>query len=222
MDIVDRARVHAALGDETRLRMVEALWLNDHTPLQLRRLVGIDSNLVSHHLDVLEQAGVIVRRVSAGDARRRYVTVDVDVVRGLVPERGLAVESVVFVCTHNSARSQFAAALLSAKFPIKVESAGMSPSPAVHPKAVRVAGEHGLDIAKAVPKSYEEVEREPDLLVSVCDRACEASLPFRTRRFHWSIADPVETGRIDGFRSAFEDISRRVELLAAAIEMEET
>ena len=50
MDISQRAAVHAALGDETRLRLVDALWLNDRSPLDLHRLLGIDTNLLAHHL----------------------------------------------------------------------------------------------------------------------------------------------------------------------------
>lgn len=217
MDVTSRARLHAALGDETRLRLVEELWLNDRTPLQLRRLVGIDSNLMSHHLDVLEDAGAVTRRVSSGDARRRYVTVS-EQIGPFVARTPLSVRSVLFVCTHNSARSQFAEALVNDATSIRAESAGTTPSRVVHPKAVKVAGERGLDISNAVPKSYGEVAGEPDLVVSVCDRACEAPLPFRARRFHWSVPDPVETGRLDGFRDAFEDISHRVGLLMNAIE----
>ena len=221
MSVASRARVHAALGDETRLRAVDELWLGDRTPAELGGMLGIDSNLLSHHLDVLEDAGAVSRHVSAGDGRRRYVRVNADVVGDFLPGRRLNAGSVLFVCTHNSARSQFAEAVLRSSTGVGVESAGLHPASVVHPKAIRVAMEHGLDLSRAVPRSYEEVETTPDLVVSVCDRACEAPLPFMAERLHWSIPDPVETGRLDGFRRAFDDISRRVELLAAAIEQED-
>lgn len=212
-----RARVHAALGDVTRLRLVEELRLTDRTPGELRRLVGIDSNLMAHHLDVLEEAGAITRHASAGDGRRRYVSLNTDFVGPLIPEKRLSAETVVFVCTHNSARSQFAEALVNARSSIAAFSAGLRPSDSVHPRAIEVAREHGLDLSGAVPKSYDSVRVRPDLVVSVCDRACEAPIPIPAERLHWSIPDPVESGRLDAFRSAFQDVSRRADVLMKAI-----
>lgn len=222
MDISQRAAVHAALGDETRLRLVDALWLNDRSPLDLHGLLGIDTNLLAHHLGVLDAAGVIQRRASGGDGRRRYVTARWEVLEGLLPPRRLDVTSVLFICSHNSARSQFAEALLSSRAQVSAQSAGFGPSGQVHPKAVKVAGERGLDLSGAHPKPYSEVTGSPDLVVSVCDRACEAPIPFEGPRMHWSVPDPVETNRIDGFREAFDEVARRVDRLIDAIPMEVT
>ena len=52
-----RAAHHAALGDPIRLTIVDELSVSDRSPIELRRLVGIESNLLAHHLDVLEAAG---------------------------------------------------------------------------------------------------------------------------------------------------------------------
>ena len=70
------------------------------------------------------------------------------------------------------------------------DSAGTLPAECVHPKAVRIAGELGLDLASASPKGYNSVVVEPDLVVSVCDRAREAGVPFDAASLHWSIPDP--------------------------------
>jgi len=213
MQLADRARVHAALGDETRLKLVDALWLDDRSPHELGRLLDLDSNLLAHHLDVLEAAGLVTRRVSSGDGRRRYVTARLEALEGLVAPPSLHVESVLFVCTHNSARSLFAERLLS-EFGVRADSAGTVPARRPHPKAVTAAAELGVDLADQVPKAYTAVERRADLVVSVCDRARESRLPFPSGRLHWSIPDPVDVGRIESFRSVFADISRRVERLA--------
>jgi ArsR family transcriptional regulator, arsenate/arsenite/antimonite-responsive transcriptional repressor / arsenate reductase (thioredoxin) len=72
-DVKKRAAIHAALGEPARLAIVEALRLSDQSPSSLGRWLGIDSNLMAHHLDVLEGVGLIERRASSGDRRRRYV-----------------------------------------------------------------------------------------------------------------------------------------------------
>lgn len=215
MELSERARIHGALADERRLKVVDALRLNDLTPSQICHILSMDSNLVAHHLSVLEDAGLVTRNVSAGDARRRYVRL-VDTVDLLETAARLELNSVLFVCTHNSARSQFAEALIESRSDIEAQSAGLRPGSRVHPKAVTVAAGHGLDLSVARPKTYSEVSANPDLIISVCDRACEAPIPFEARRLHWSVPDPVDDGRLDGFRSAFAQISRRVDQLVAA------
>lgn len=217
MELFHRARVHAALGDETRLKLVDALWLDDRSPHELGTLLGIDSNLLAHHLDVLEEAGLVTRTVSSGDGRRRYVSARLEALEGLVATPSVPEESVFFVCTHNSARSLFAEGLLT-EFGIRADSAGTRPAKGPHPKAVTAAAELGVDLADRVPKAYAAVEPGPGLVVSVCDRARESRLPFPSRRLHWSIPDPVDVGRIESFRSAFAEISRRVERLADVME----
>jgi protein-tyrosine-phosphatase len=220
MQRTERAAIHRALGDEGRLQIVDELALSDRTPQELARLTGFETNLLAHHLGVLEEARLIRRRVSSGDRRRRYISLDTELVVGIVPESRLAASSVVFVCTHNSARSQFAEALFRSRSGARVQSAGPNPRPSVHPKAVKVGAEMGLDLSAQWPKGYPEVTGSPDLVVSVCDLALEGEIPFGARRLHWSIPDPVETGRIEDFRSSFTEIGRRVGQLANAIEKE--
>lgn len=213
MDLQVRARRHAALGDAGRLLIVDRLALGDLTVSELVDAVGMKGNLLAHHLDVLEQAGLIERRVSEGDHRRRYVTLrwrDVPAVTSAaVPHRG----HVAFVCTQNSARSQFAAALWRQMSKTDASSAGTEPAQEVHPKAVEVAAEFGLDLSDAVPRGYESLPSEPGLIISVCDRARESGVPQATMNRHWSIADPVPVGTLDAFRSAFDEIATRIEAL---------
>jgi protein-tyrosine-phosphatase len=213
----DRVRVHAALGDEARLMMVEALAEGDRSVQELGTLVDLPGNLLAHHLGVLEEAGLIERRVSEGDRRRRYIVLRTGVFADLLPQGVVARGTVLFVCSHNSARSQFAAARWSQRTGLPAESAGRDPAERVNPTAVRLAAEVGLDLSAAVPRGYEEVDTSVDLVVSVCDRARESELPDVARHVHWSIPDPVRVGRVGAFREAFAEIDARIEGLAAGL-----
>lgn len=216
MDLTDRARLHATLGDPHRLRMVDELLLGDRTFQELASLVDLPGNAAAHHLAVLESAGLIDRRQSEGDRRRRYITLRGERLDGLTPRSFVVPQAILFVCTHNSARSQFAAALWRERTASSADSAGTEPAARVHPKAARAAAEFGLNIAGSAPKGYDAVTVEPDLVVSVCDRAREADLPFDAPQLHWSIPDPLRVGTQDAFRSAFADIARRIDELAAS------
>lgn len=205
--------VHRALGERTRLTIVDELLLNDRTPAELVETTGLASNLLAHHLDVLEQAGLISRHESEGDHRRRYVVLQQQVLGEATARLGFSPRRVLFVCTHNSARSQFAEAALRLRSDLEVSSAGPSPGRSVHPKAVQAAAELGVDLAGLRPKAYDQVALSQDLVISVCDRAREASTPFQGRRLHWSVPDPVGANRLDGFRSAFREIDQRINIL---------
>jgi protein-tyrosine-phosphatase/DNA-binding transcriptional ArsR family regulator len=215
MDVEHRAELHRALGDEIRLRIVDDLVYGDRTPGELADMLDLPSNLLAHHLGVLEECRLITRHRSEGDARKRYLTLE----RGALRELGLGgrlapVRSVLFICTHNSARSKFAEAVFRDSSEMLVESAGTEPARRVHPKARAVAARMGVDIGTARPRSYGDVGFQPDLVVSLCDLAREAPTPFDAPRLHWSIPDPVPVGRVEAFRVAFEQIRDRVGMLA--------
>ena len=216
MDLTARAGVHAALADRHRLAIVNALALGDRTPGELGELTAIPSNLLAHHLRILEAAGVTERRASTGDARRRYVVLRPERIAALVPAERVQGGGVVFVCTHNSARSPFAAALWRRRTHSPADSAGADPAPRIHPSAVRAARRLGVEIADATPKGYDALREAPQLVVSVCDRAREAGVPFDAPTLHWSVPDPVVDGRPAAFAAAFTEIAGRIDRLAAA------
>lgn len=215
-ELLLRARRHAALGDVHRLAIVDALQLGDRTPSELCQLTGLGSNLLAFHLDVLEETGLVARRRSLGDARRRYVTrcdVDVD---GAPPAPVRRPASVLFVCSRNAARSQLAAALWRDRSGTPAASAGARPAERVHPLAVEVARRRGLDLGHARPRGYDDLDHRPDLVVSVCDRAREAGIPFEAPHLHWSVPDP-SNGGVDAFEEACDDLARRVDRLVRAV-----
>lgn len=105
-------------------------------------------------------------------------------------------KKVLFICTHNSARSQIAEGLLNALYGDRFEaySAGVEPTK-VNPSAVKVMTEIGIDISKQYPKSIEEFRgKNFDYVVTVCDYAKEAC-PFFTGGeifLHKGFKDPAE------------------------------
>lgn len=208
-----RAAAHAALGDPRRLLIVDHLASSDLTVADLARIAGIGSNLLAHHLEILEEASLIRRNVSEGDRRRKYVSLNWDALPLPPTEQPHQFGSVAFVCTHNSARSQFAAAVWEQATGRKAQSAGSHPADRVHPLAVKAAARLGIDLSEALPGGYDTLEGAPDLVVSVCDRAREVGLPPAATTFHWSVPDPVKAGNLRSFQEAFTEIRSRVNRL---------
>jgi protein-tyrosine-phosphatase len=207
-----RARRHAALGDEVRLAIVDELTSSDRSPMELGQHFDLESNLLAHHLGVLEEAGLITRSRSSGDGRRRYVHLDrhaVDELNG-APRR--PVGTALFVCSQNSARSQLAAALWTQMTGAPAESAGTHPAARVHPRAITAGERAGVDLSEAVPKNLDEV-RVPRLVVTVCDQAHE-ELTGHDGWLHWSIPDPVPHGRDAAFDAVVAELHGRIGVLA--------
>lgn len=207
-----RAARHAALGEPVRLAIVDELALSDRAPIELRRLVGLESNLLAHHLDVLESVGMINRSRSSGDGRRRYVHLLRDSLKGLAPGRKVVPARALFVCTRNSARSQLAAALWWSMAGAPAESAGTHPTDRVHPGAIAAAKRAGLDIAGSTPRALDRVGQLPNIVVTVCDQAHEELSP-EDAWLHWSVADPVADGTRRAFDAALAELRERIAVL---------
>lgn len=206
-DLTRRAEVHAALGEPSRLAVVDALSLGDASPSELQALVRVPSNLLAHHVRVLEHAGLVTRLRSEGDRRRTYLRL-VPAALDRLLAAPLTAPRVVFVCTRNSARSQLAAALWRRASAVAVTSAGTHPAAGVHPGARAAARRHGLPLGRAVPRALPDVLQDEDFLVTVCDAAHEEL--GGAARLHWSIPDPVRVGSDAAFDGALDALSRRV------------
>jgi len=127
---------------------------------------------------------------------------------------------VLFLCTHNSARSQMAEGLLRhlGGPGLKVHSAG-TVATQVRPEAIKVMQEVGIDISHHTSKTLDDFVNEPfDYVITVCDSANESCpfFPNVLNRWHWSIDDPallkgVEVERLHAFRKARDELGSRIE-----------
>jgi arsenate reductase len=129
------------------------------------------------------------------------------------------VKRVLFLCSHNSARSQMAEGFLrsfaSSRF--EVESAGTRAT-RVHPLAIAVMRELGIDISGQRSKAVDAVGERWDVVVTVCDASCPVP-PRSGLKLRWKVPDPSaargsEAERLAVFRGVRDSIQARVRLLA--------
>ena len=207
-----RAAVYGALADSARLRIVDILSASDASPSELARDLAMPSNLLAHHLNVLEAQGLVVRRRSEGDQRRTYLHLVDDALANVAPVGSYRARRVLFVCTANSARSHLAAALWRQASDVPSISAGTHPAERIDPRALAAAKRRELPLRRTRPQQVGDVELRGDLIVTVCDLAHE-ELGGRAT-LHWSIPDPVRVGDDHAFDQALERIARRVREVA--------
>jgi ArsR family transcriptional regulator, arsenate/arsenite/antimonite-responsive transcriptional repressor / arsenate reductase (thioredoxin) len=206
---------------------------------ELCELAGRRQSLVSYHLRELRDGGLVSPRRSTADGRDTYYALDLTRCRELLSSAGMSLHAglaptarqrgrhkhrsalarVLFLCTGNSARSQIAEALceqLSGGL-VSAASAGSHPKP-LHPNAVRVMRERGIDLSGRRSKHLGEFTAQRfDYVISLCDRVREVcpEFPGGPELSHWSIPDPArEPGSDDETLPAFE---RTADELAARI-----
>lgn len=234
------------LGHNLRWQLVALL---AHTDLRVQELVeriGQPQNLVSYHLHKLLAAGVVREQRSIADARAIYYSLDLDRLKDILALAGAALHPgmwagqpvdnlsavpypprrVLFICTHNSARSQMAEGLLRARSAgqLEVFSAGTQPT-GVHSMAVQALAQMGIDISAQRSKSLDLFAGGSfDDVITVCDRARELCpvFPGNPIMIHWSIPDPLEAGgseaqRRRAFRSVAEQLDTRIHYFLLAL-----
>ena len=214
-DLRRRVETHAALGDVTRLRIVDLLTSSDLSASELGAALGVPSNLLAHHLKVLERAELVGRRRSEGDARRAYLFATPLAAALPSPPTTFAAPRVVFVCTANTARSHLAAALWRRASTVAAASAGTHPGTEVNPMARAAGQRRGLALPRVAPRALDRTRRDGDLLITVCDRAHEEI--GRQAWAHWSVPDPVAVGTNRAFDAAYAILESRVNTLAPKI-----
>jgi protein-tyrosine-phosphatase/DNA-binding transcriptional ArsR family regulator len=213
-----RVQTLAALADPVRLSVVDALAVGDRSPGDLARHLAVGGNLLAHHLNVLEGAGLVERVRSEADRRRTYVRLRPAAMTGVLA--GALVQAwprVVFVCTKNSARSQLASAVWQRHSPVPTASAGTHPATRIHPGAVAAARRHGLRLGRARPRQLVDVVEQSDFVVTVCDSAHEELETAGRQHVHWAVSDPVPVGTDEAFDRAYLDVAHRVRSLADQI-----
>jgi protein-tyrosine-phosphatase len=206
--------VHSALGEPARLAIVEELVISDRAPKELGERLGLPSNLLAHHLAVLEGAGLIERTASTGDGRRKYVHLLHRRAFGFGVAGRTELGEMLFVCTHNSARSQLAAALWTARTGWRARSAGTRPAVRVHRGAVAAARRAGLSLVDTVPSALGAVPAGMQV-VTVCDLVHE-ELDASAEWWHWSIPDPTERGDAAAFDRVVMELDERIASVTGA------
>lgn len=230
-------------GHPLRWHLLRELARSDHQVRELTSLLGQPQSLVSYHLGRLRADRLVSMRRSSADGRDAYYSIDLArcgemlAAAGgalhpglhLVPPReeggasaGNTRVRVLFLCTGNSTRSQMAEALLQdvAGEAVEVSSAGSQPK-SVHPNAVRVMRERGIDIGGKQSKHLSRFARRRfDYVITLCDRVREVcpEFPRHPERIHWSIADPAIEGdtaeeSYPAFQRTAAEIETRVRFL---------
>lgn len=208
-----------------RWQLLSRLSAGDYRVRELVTLVEQPQNLVSYHLRLLRDGGLVTTSRSSFDGRDSYYHLDLDRCADALADSGAALHpalhrvapppplpaerprsrrvAVLFVCTGNSARSPIAEALLRHHTAdrVTVTSAGSIPKPALHPNAIRVLRESfGIDLSGQRPRHLDRLTRRRfDHVITLCDRAREVCPEFghHPRRAHWSIPDPSLAGHTD-------------------------
>ena len=209
-------------GHPVRWRLLSELAHSDLRVGELCAQLELSQNLVSYHLGRLRGRRVVSSRRSAADGRDSYYTLDLDRCGALLADAGGALHPalrltppprtserssrrrrtrILFLCTGNSARSQMAEAMAKhlGAGAIDARSAGSHPKP-LHPNAVRVMGERGIDLQGRRAKHLDEfTEQRFDYVVSFAIASGEVcpEFPGHPDMIHWSVPDPARGGGSD-------------------------
>ena len=226
------------IAHDLRWQLLKALSESDLRVQELVQAVNQPQNLVSYHLHLLAEQGLIGEHRSLADGRAVYYSLNLDRIKDLYASAGLAlhpalscggggraeialsgVVRILFLCTHNSARSQMAEGILRTRSQgqIQVFSAGTHPNQ-VHPLTVRISDEMGIDISHQYAKSIDAyLDQDFDYLITVCDRARQACpiFPGEPRLMHWSLKDPAavpggESEKYPAFRKTYQQLNTRI------------
>jgi protein-tyrosine-phosphatase len=236
-------------GHPLRWQLLSELARSDRQVRELTKVLDTPQSLVSYHLGKLRAGKLVSMRRSSADGRDAYYRIDLARCRDLLTAAGGALHPglalsppvaddnaargrrayVLFLCTGNSTRSQIAEAMLRhlAGGSVEAHSAGSNPR-GVHPNAVRVMRERGIDISAARSKHLSRFARRRfDYVITLCDRVREVcpEFPGGPERIHWSMADPALEGDSDdesypAFVRTAAEIEERVRFFLHVIEQQ--
>jgi ArsR family transcriptional regulator, arsenate/arsenite/antimonite-responsive transcriptional repressor / arsenate reductase (thioredoxin) len=198
----------ALAAHPVRWRLMTELARSDYRVRELMTRLEQPQNLVSYHLRLLRDGGLVTATRSSADRRDSYYHLDIDRCAHELAGSGTALHpalhtscrtsptssvppleqrsgrpvSVLFVCTGNSARSPVAEALLTLRSAgaVRTRSAGSRPKEHLHPDAVRVLRERfDVDVSTQHPRHLDDLADESfDLVITLCDKAREVCPEF--------------------------------------------
>jgi protein-tyrosine-phosphatase len=227
---------------------LQELVYSDRAVWELTQLLEAPQSLVSYHLRQLRAGELVDVRQSSADGRDSYYRVDLARCGELLQHAGGALHPglellpppattgsngrarrprrVLFLCTGNSARSQIAEALLEqmSEGTVTAASAGSHPK-VLHPSAIRVMRQRGVDISGRRTKHLDEFAAQRfDVVITLCDRVREVcpEFPGHPNLVHWSVPDPAREGATDrmsyaAFVRTAGELETRVRFLLQAI-----
>ena len=225
------------LANEVRWGALKALATSDRQVGELVELLEQPMNLVSYHLKKMRDEALVTTRRSEADGRDIYYSLDLTRLRERYLEAGQALhptlgyalpgfdplrllpQRILFICTHNSARSQMAEGLLRhlSRGRLQVVSAGSQPT-RVHPEAVQTLAHMGIDISTQRSRPFEDfISQSFDYVITVCDKAREIcpTFPGSGEQLHWGLPDPVatpdDTARDAAFAWTAQRLKSRIE-----------
>ncbi|MEM7115319.1 MAG: ArsR family transcriptional regulator [Chloroflexota bacterium] len=234
------------LAHEVRWLLLTKLAESDRRVQELVTLLKRPQNLISYHLRLLREGNIVVERQSSADGRDTYYSLNLSALQkqyqasGIALHPALAVAAnqppskpepanqrkrpfrILFLCTHNSARSQLAEGMLRAvsNNTIAAFSAGSKPS-RIHPLAKWAAAQQGISLETQSSKDMAQFANQQfDYVITVCDQVREVCpvFPDGVHQIHWSLPDPtVVNGSDEEKRAAFAEtavsIAQRVHYL---------
>ena len=237
------------LAHDIRWRILLALSKSDYRVEELVKQIKQPPNLLSYHLKQLRLKQLVSERRSSADSRDIYYSLNLDQFRQLYYQVGQSVHPaisnpspdpqvktkpsknapvrVLFLCTHNSARSQMAEGFLRqlGKDKVEVFSAGSEPT-SIHPLALKVMTDFGIDLSKQRAKHLNKfIGQDFDYVVTVCDRLREVCpvFPGDPEQIHWSIPDPAaiegnQQTQEKGFANIANELRTRIQFLLLVIQ----
>ncbi len=233
------------LSNDVRWGVLKALTTSDLQVNELVTRLQQPMNLVSYHLKKMRDDALVTTRRSEADGRDVYYSLDLNRLRAMYLEAGAALhpaiglnlpsmdvsrlphQRVLFVCTHNSARSQMAEGLLRhlSQGHLDGLSAGSHPT-TIHPDAVRAMDNLGIDIRQQHARPLSEFEGQSfDFVITVCDKAREVcpTFPGTGTPMHWSFSDPVRiedaAERAAVFDRTAQQLKSRIEFFLSTLPM---
>lgn len=231
------------LANDLRWSLLKALTTSDFQVNELVTQLQQPMNLISYHLKKMRDDALVTTRRSEADGRDIYYSLDLNRLHQMYLEAGTALhpamglnspsmdvsrlkhQRVLFVCTHNSARSQMAEGLLHhlSQGYLDVLSAGSHPT-IIHPDAIDAMDAMGIDIRHQQSSDLNNiVEQSFDYVITVCDKAREIcpTFPNSGTPMHWSFPDPViiqnDKERIRAFQKTAQQLKSRIEYFLSTL-----
>lgn len=213
--------IFKALADPNRLRVLDTLMEGESCNCELTEWLGLTPSLLSHHLRVLREAGLVTTRRDAVDSRWIYYAVDREAVarwRGwftelfnpdriknhintcgpegqlLSSQNGGVPNHVLFLCTGNSCRSQIAEAIVNTRLVGRWQaaSAGITPQPIIHPMTVAALSEIGINWQSNTTKPTDYFKDQHfDLVITLCNESRRELPGWIGSSVHLEFNDPV-------------------------------